>query len=231
MLLALDSSTRHLGLALLDPENGLLAEWAWRAGDHHTRALAPMVQLMLEQVGVTWDDIQVLGVALGPGSFTGLRSGLALVKGLAYARRLPLVGVPTLDVLAASVPVEPEVRLAATLEAGRGRLAVNWYRPAQEDETPTAGGWVHEKGPQVLTAEQLAHSVQTTTLVAGELRPEERARLRRRWKKIRVLSPARCARRPGLLAELAWQRWEQGQRDDPAILVPLYLHTGTPIPG
>ena len=231
MLLALDSSTRHLGLALLDPEVGLLAEWFWRAGDHHTRTLAPMVRLLLDRVGASWEEVKVLGVALGPGSFTGLRSGLALAKGLAYARRLPLVGVPTLDVVAAGVPVAPDVRLAATLEAGRGRLAVNWYRPAGEGETPTAGGWVHEEGPQVLTAEQLAHAIQGPTLVAGELRPEERARLRRRWKKVRVLSPSQCIRRPGLLAELAWQRWKQGQRDDPASLSPVYLHTGTPIPG
>lgn len=230
MLLALDSSTRQVGLALLDPKRGILAEWFWRAGDHHTRALAPIVRLLLEQVGVGWEEVKALGVALGPGSFTGLRAGLALAKGLAYTRRLPLVGVSTLDVVAAGVPVEREARLAATLEAGRGRLAVNWYRPAQEGETPTAGGWVHERGPQVLTAAQLAHAIQGPTLVAGELQPEEQARLRRRWKKVRVLPPAWCVRRPGLLAELAWRRWQGGAGDDPATLAPIYLHTGTPIP-
>lgn len=230
MLLALDTSTRQVGLALLDPQRGVLAEWTWRVGDYHTQTLAPMVRSLLAQVGVGWEEIQALGVALGPGSFTGLRVGLALAKGLAYARRLPLIGVPTLDVVAAGVPLEAKAHLVATLEAGRGRLAVNWYRPAQEGETPTAGGWVHERGPEVLTAEQLAHAIRQRTLVAGELRPEEQARLRRRWKKVRVLSPAWRVRRPALLAELAWARWQAGQRDDPATLAPMYLHTGTPIP-
>ena len=230
MLLALDTSTRQVGLALLDSQRGVLAEWTWRAADYHTRTLAPMVRLLLDQVGIDWEEVKALGVALGPGSFTGLRAGLALAKWLAYARRLSLVGVPTLDVVAAGVPVEGEARLAATLEAGRGRLAVNWYRPAQEGETPTAGGWVHEQGPRVFTAEQLAHAIRGLTLVAGELRPEEEARLRRRWKKVRVLPPAWRVRRPALLAALAWQRWQAGQRDDPTTLAPIYLHTGTPIP-
>ena len=231
MLLALDSSTRHLGLALYHDERGVLAEWSWEAGDFHTRALAPMIQTLLAQVGVSVAEVQALGVALGPGSFTGLRSGLALAKGLAYARGIPLVGVPTLDVVAAGVPLDPERHLAATLLAGRGRLAVAWYRPAAPDEPSTAGGWVRVQGPQVLTAEQLAHAIRQPTLVAGELRPEDRARLRRRWKKVRLLSPAFCVRRPALLAELAWARWQQGQVDDPADLSPIYLHTGTPIPG
>ncbi len=231
MLLALDASTRYLGLALYHGEEGVLAEWTWRAGDHHTRALAPMVHTLLAQVGVEVTALEVLGVALGPGSFTGLRSGLALAKGLAYARALPLVSVPTLDVVAAGVPVDPQRELAAVLQAGRGRLAVAWYRPASADETPAAGGWLPVAGPQVLTAAQLAQAIRRPTVVVGELRPADRARLRRRWKKVRLLAPAYNVRRPALLAELAWARWQQGQREDPVSLAPLYLHTGTPIPG
>ena len=59
---------------------------------------------------------------LGPGSFTGLRIGLALAKGMALARHLPVIGVPTLDILAAAQPVREE-NLVAILLAGRGRLA------------------------------------------------------------------------------------------------------------
>ena len=231
MLLAVDTSTRYLGLALYAGDEGVLAEWAWRAGNHHTRALAPMIHTLLAQVGVTMEQIEALGVALGPGSFTGLRSGLALVKGLAYARGLPVVGVPTLDVVAAGVPLAPEAVLAAVLQAGRGRLAVAWYRSPAAEETSTAGEWVAFKAPQVLTVEQLAQAIRRPTIVAGELTSSERARLRRRWKRVRLLSPAHCVRRPALLAELAWTRWQQDQVDDPVTLTPLYLHTGTPIPG
>ena len=62
-------------------------------------------------------------MALGPGSFTSLRVGLAFVKGLALARHLPIIGIPTLDVVAAAQEVR-DLPLAAVLQAGRGRFSL-----------------------------------------------------------------------------------------------------------
>ena len=95
-------------------------------------------------------------MAIGPGSFTGLRVGLALAKGLAMARGLPLVGIPTLDILAAAQPFM-EMPLAATLRAGRGRLAVGWYRS-------NAGAWQPVEKVEVLTLEALALKIHGTHL-------------------------------------------------------------------
>lgn len=224
MLLAVDTSTPQVGLALYAGEDGVLAEWTWRSANRHTEHLAPMLALLLQRVGVTWAEVEALGVALGPGSFTGLRVGLALVKALALARHLPVVGVPTLDAVAAAVPPEPETPLAAVLPAGRGRLAVAWYRA---EGTPPQ--WRAVAGPEVLAPDDLARRLEAPTLIAGELDRAARARLRRR-KNARLLSPALGMRRPALLAERAWLRYRQGERDDPATLAPIYLHTGPPIP-
>ena len=129
MLLAIDTSTARLGLALYDGTQ-VLGELTWTSSARHTQELAPALSGLLERVGVTMDAIHALGVAVGPGSFTSLRVGLAFVKGLALARHLPLIGIPTLDVVAASVPLADR-KLAAVLQAGRGRMALVWYKPSE----------------------------------------------------------------------------------------------------
>lgn len=222
MLLAIDTSTRTVGLALYDGEQ-VLGESIWTGGDFHTVELAPAVNEMIKRCGVSMDSLEALGVALGPGSFTGLRIGLALAKGLALVRGLSMVGIPTLDVLAAG-QTAGDLPLAAVLRAGRGRLAVGWYQPGPR-------GWRTDGKLEVLTPEELADRIETPTLVAGELEEDARRLLGRKRKIVILASPAHSLRHPGFLAELAWKRLQAGQVDDPATLSPIYLHTNEPIPG
>jgi tRNA threonylcarbamoyladenosine biosynthesis protein TsaB len=222
MLLAVDTSTRMVGLALYDGFQ-VLSETVWQSHDYHTVELAPAVADLLSRCGIQAADLKVLAVALGPGSFTGLRIGLALAKGMALAGRLPLVGIPSLDILAAAQPVR-EGNLAAVLRAGRGRLAVSWYRAA-------AGAWQPSRPLQVLTAPELSELIQEPTLVCGELGEEEQRLLARKRKNVTLASPAQSLRRPAWLAELGWKRWLAGRTDDPYSLAPIYLHYNEPIPG
>jgi tRNA threonylcarbamoyladenosine biosynthesis protein TsaB len=215
MLLAIDTSTAQLGLALYDGAQ-VNGELTWTSRARHTEELAPALAGLFSRCGKTMDDVQALGVAIGPGSFTSLRVGLAFAKGLALARRVPLVGVPTLDVTAASVP-PADCQLAAVLQAGRGRLAVGWYRRSEN-------GWQAEGPAKGMTAEELERKIRKPTIVCGELTAEERQLLRRRFKKVSLGSPSQCLRRPGILAEIAWVRWQAGQTDPPASLAPIYLH-------
>jgi tRNA threonylcarbamoyladenosine biosynthesis protein TsaB len=168
------------------------------------------------------DSLEALGVALGPGSFTSLRVGLAFVKGLALARHLPIIGIPTLDILAAAQEVR-DVPLAAVLQAGRGRLALAWY---EADEN----GWSTKGPPNVTTADELAENIRKPTIVCGELSADERQRLARKRVNVLLASPAACVRRPAVLAELAWERWQAGVQDDAASLAPIYMHAADPIP-
>ncbi len=219
MLLALDTSTARLGLALYDGER-VLAEMSWLSGRRHTAALAPAVADLLARSQTDWEAVQAVAVALGPGSFTSLRVGLAFAKGLCLARGLPLIGVPTLDVTAAAAPPLTE-DLLAVLQAGRGRLALVRYRRA-------AQGWQAVSEPQGIRLKALLAELKRPSLLCGELTAEEQARAAAH-PLVRLLSPARCLRRPALLAELAWARWQAGQQDDLAALSPIYLHVaGTP---
>ena len=84
--------------------------------------------------------------------------------------------------------------------------------------------------PEVTTVDLLAKSITKTSIVAGELSPEERQRLARKRARV-VLAPLHlCVRRPSVLAEIGWRRFASGQVDDAASLAPLYLHAGEPIP-
>lgn len=221
MLLAIDTSTQMIGLALYDGVR-VLAELIWQTRNHHTVELSPGINDLLGRCGARMADLEAIGVALGPGSFTSLRIGLALAKGMALALKVPVVGVPTLDVLAAAIPVQ-KLPLAAVLQAGRGRLALVWYQ-AEDDQ------WKAQNEPRMITAEELSQQLTKPTLVAGELNAAERQVLARRRKNALIVSPAQALRRPSYLAELAWERRKAGQVDDVVSLAPIYLHVAEPIP-
>ncbi|MDK1028597.1 MAG: tRNA (adenosine(37)-N6)-threonylcarbamoyltransferase complex dimerization subunit type 1 TsaB [Anaerolineae bacterium] len=221
MLLAVDTSTKQIGLALYDSSR-VTAEILWYSRQYHTVELAPAVTDLLDRSGLGMDAITSLGIALGPGSFTSLRVGLAFVKGLALARNLPVLGVPTLNIVAAAQAVR-EFPLVAILQAGRGRLAVSWYE-AKNDS------WQSNELDYVTTADELANKITNPTIVCGELTEDDRQRLMRKRGKVLLASPAACVRRPAVLAELAWIRWQAGEQDDANSLAPLYLQVATSIP-
>jgi tRNA threonylcarbamoyladenosine biosynthesis protein TsaB len=220
MLLAVDTSTAFVGLVVYDGAQ-VISEYMWRSNQHHTIELAPAVNELLSRSGLTMENIQVLGVALGPGSFTSLRVGLSLVKGLSLARHLPLLGIPTLYIYAASQPAS-KLPLLAAIQAGRGRLAVGWYKGSKK-------GWQATGPARVASVEMLIEEIQSPSIVCGEFTAAERQQLANR-EPIKLVSPAQSVRRPSILAELAWARWKNGETDDDATLAPIYLHTAEPIP-
>jgi tRNA threonylcarbamoyladenosine biosynthesis protein TsaB len=215
LLLAIDSATRSLGLALHDGKQ-LIAEQVWTSRGYHTVELAPEIALLLGKTGLSPRTLTAIAVARGPGSFTGLRIGLALAKGFALAHKLPIVGVPTLDILAASQPKREEP-MFAVIRAGRGRIAGLWYKW-------DSGGWVASDELEGLTWEEFLENLETPTYLSGEIIRERRLKLEKD-PRIQLASPALSLRRPGFLSEIAWERIRSGEDDDPASLAPIYLKT------
>ena len=170
MLLAVDTSTAQIGIAVYDGMQ-VIGESSWRSNQHHTIELAPAIADLFRRCGVTMDELHALGVALGPGSFTSLRVGLSLAKGLALARRLDLIGIPTLDIHAAGQPAS-RLPLLAAIQAGRGRLACGWYKS-------TRNGWQAKGPPIVLPVDSLIYEIRTPSIVCGEFSAEERQSLSR----------------------------------------------------
>lgn len=220
-LLAIDSSTRVGGLALYDGDR-VLYEAIWQRQDSRGADLAPGIREAFARTGLNVKDLAAIGIAIGPGSYTGLRISLALAKGLVLANGLGLIAVPTLDIVAAGVPVQDKP-LAAVLQAGRGRLAVSRYREKK-------GSWQAEGNASLMTASELEETINKPTIVCGELYEEDRRVLGRKYKNAELATPAQCVRRPALLAELAWARWLAGDRDEVAGLAPVYLKAAETVP-
>lgn len=107
-ILGFDSAGKTAGVAVWH-DGTILYEANLRAGLTHSQTLLPLCRQALEQTGLSLSDIDFLAFNLGPGSFTGLRIGLATAKGLCFPRNISCIGVSTLESLAYSLPVEGNV--------------------------------------------------------------------------------------------------------------------------
>ncbi len=215
MLLALDTATNMSGIALHDGQR-VLAEYVWHSVAHHTVELAPEIALVLRRNRREVEAFTGLAVAAGPGSYTGLRIGMALAKGLALAHKLPLVGIPTLDILARAQPSRREPMLAL-LQAGRKRFAGVGYKWSR-------GSWRVQDEGETFTWEELLERCQEPIYICGELTAEQRQVLEAE-EDVTLAPPALCVRRPSVLADMAWERIRAGKLDEAGSLAPTYLGT------
>lgn len=214
MLVAIDTATATASLAIHDGFR-VRVEQTWEAARQHTRELAPRLASAMAQLDIPPRRLSGIAVVKGPGSFTGLRIGMSVAKGLAVAQNLPLIGVPTLDVVAAAQGRDRR-RLAAVLQAGRGRVSVAFYRWR-------FGGWQVEDEPSLTTWDHLAGDIAEPTLFCGEVGEAGAEMIARLGDRAVLLPAAHRLRRAGYLAELGWQRLNRGETDDPAGLTPVYL--------
>lgn len=102
-ILAIETSAKVASVAILEDEK-LLFETVLNHRYTHSKMLLPAVEQALESTELIMQDITAVGVSVGPGSFTGLRIGVATAKSLAHAAQCPIVGISTLDALAMNIP-------------------------------------------------------------------------------------------------------------------------------
>ncbi len=214
MLVAIDTATGYASLALHDGFQ-VRGEYTWESQRRHTVELLPCLVAALEQLGLGAEHLSGVAVTRGPGSFTGLRVGMAVAKGLALARGLPLVGVPTLDVVAAAQE-RSRRPLCAVLQAGRGRVCVATYHWQ-------GGEWRAREAPRLTTWSVLVAETTSPTLFCGEIDWTGAEALATLGEMAALLPAAPRLRRAGFLAEIAWRRLNRGEADDPATLTPIYL--------
>ena len=121
MILAIDTSTRNASVAVAH-DGQIVASRAWYSAVSHSTQLMPSVVQILESVGMRPRGLDAVAVALGPGGFSALRTGLSVAKGIAMASKIPIIGIGSLD-LEAHPFRDSGVAVCALLEAGRGEVA------------------------------------------------------------------------------------------------------------
>lgn len=127
LILGIDTATDQVSVAIGGHE-GVLGSVAVARGRRHAETLTPSIEFLAAQTGIGLDEIGVVAVDVGPGLFTGLRVGIATGKAMAYALRVPMIGVASLDLVA--FPLRETGRLiVAAVDARRGELFFAFYRP------------------------------------------------------------------------------------------------------
>lgn len=234
-LLAFDTSTRQSSIALCT-EDAVLGEYIWNAGSNHSVELLDNMRRLLTDCEVALPQIDAIAVAIGPGSFNGVRVSVSAAKALAFSLQKTLLGVGTLDCIAAQQNYW-RGPICALLEAGRGELYAACYRCKEvREDNGNVSFHAERMGEHVLlTPPQLVEHLRASGadasqasseswLFCGELKAPTRQALQELMGKQGVFAPMQAsARRASTLAALSQQRLRMGQHDDPLTLEPLYL--------
>ena len=212
-ILALDTATRMPTLALATADGKLLGQRQWESQHRHGEQLLEQLNQLLAEIGVDRRELKGVVVGTGPGSFTGLRIGLATAKTIAYTLDVPIVGISTTHALALAAVSDDtgSADLAVALPAGATDRYVH--------RLVVDGGNVEEReGPRLVAGEDQFHEATTGATVvavdlsAADLHPSaidlgERA--------VAALAVS--------LVRLGTAALNAGQRDDVARLVPAYV--------
>jgi len=210
-VLALET-TEALGSVALMADGNLLAQLNLDPNQRSAQSLAPALSTILKKVGWRPADVRLVAVSIGPGSFTGLRVGVTAAKTFAYAVRADILGIDTLEAVAAGAP--PEVAaVSVAIDAQRGdvvaqsfrRRSDGWFEPADSGALLPVDEWLQRLPPG-------------TTISGPALRkfaPQVPAGLT-------VLAPQYWPPTAAAVARLAARYYAEGRRDDLWTLVPHY---------
>lgn len=132
-ILAFDTSMGPCSVALL--RDGVLVANAVLMDSHQqVKRLMPMIETAMQQAGLTYPDLDVIAVGIGPGSFTGIRIGMAAAHGFALSGNIPLMGITTLQAMVfeslhdhTAVPTSPKGCIGAVMHAGKGQYYCQWF--------------------------------------------------------------------------------------------------------
>jgi tRNA threonylcarbamoyladenosine biosynthesis protein TsaB len=213
-VLTIDTSSPQGSIALYDGIR--LSTRSWPAGRSHTTTLLSEIHHLLDTAEVEVSALAAIGVAIGPGTFTGLRVGLGVAKGFHLATGFPLIAVSTLEATALPFTACGNT-VVPVVAAGRSRLS--WARYESIDNVLRA-----TELPRNSTVDELIDALtgDCPSIVVGELTDDEAGMVRSGTSAFVPPLPVRL-RHAGAFAEISWNRLRQNNVDDPASIEPIYL--------
>jgi tRNA threonylcarbamoyladenosine biosynthesis protein TsaB len=215
LILGIETSTAVSSVAL-GSEQGIVASATLSRGKGHAEFVVPAIRYIADEAGVSMRSLAGVAVGLGPGLFTGMRVGVATAKSIAQALRIPIIGTPSLDVLAYGVRHSPKL-ICAAIDARRGEVFTAFYRqvPGGIQRLTDYVAWP----PERLAAEIQARSEDTLFVGNGAL--VYRAKLP--YARAEFASLAQSFPTALSLVELALPRFMREDSDPLLDLEPLYV--------
>ena len=217
-ILALETATIAGSVAVVDDIKGLIGEVRVDVRVAHSERLMPSIEWLLNASGLTINDIDAIGVSIGPGSFTGLRIGLSTAKGLAFSTGKPLVPVKTLDAFARTL-VYCSYTICPMLDARKNEVYAGLYKWEGDLCNNIVPG-------TAVDPEELLNKIKGSgpILFTGDGALKYREVIEKILKKDAIFAPSyRMSPAASSVAEIAFEILEQGGLPDPVSIVPFYI--------
>lgn len=213
-ILGLDSTTKFLCIAVYD--SGRLYEFSLETGPKLSSLIGPSLKRVLDAAGLAVSAIDYLACGLGPGSFTGMRIGIATIKGMACVLKKPVAGISSLDLLAKNVP-EIEGYIVPIIDAKRNLIYCSIYK--------NRNGRLKKVSPYLLlTMEELAKKIKGRAVFLGDAAGLYGNSILANIKGAKILDRDYWYLKPGNIIKLALDRIKQGRIGSSSLLEPIYLY-------
>jgi tRNA threonylcarbamoyladenosine biosynthesis protein TsaB len=220
MILALNTSTPQFSVAVLQENGCLVAEQVLAAKSKNFRAFMPVLWCLLEHSGVVFKEVEAVAVAIGPGSFTGLRVGLATAKGICQGLGIPVIGISSLEAMASQWPggrPDGTPPICSIIDSRRGEVSAALFR--RDDE-----GLVRLTADTCLKYGDLPGMIKGTTLFVGNDFDHQEGMIREiLGPKAKVASPQFWGLRANAVGLLGVKRMKEHRFDSLPNLTPAYL--------
>jgi len=217
MILALSTSTPQFGAAVMTREGTVLGEVASGVARRHFRGFMPAVDQLIDRCGKSLDELEAIVVARGPGSFTGLRVGLAAAKGMAHGLGVPVVGVSSLEALARRIPFS-DLPVCAVIDSRRGELFCGLYRRSAPGPTTA----LMDEG--CVPEADLPRRIDAPTVFVGNDHARQAPLIRELLGDQAVPAPPELWHpAASAVGALGLERLRRGETDDLRDLVPVYF--------
>jgi tRNA threonylcarbamoyl adenosine modification protein YeaZ len=216
-ILGIDTTSKFLALGIYD--QGKVCEYNVELGVRHSRLLMPAIKRILDALAWRVDEINYLACGLGPGSFTGIRLGLATIKGLSYSLNKLIIGISTLDILAQGAQnlVSGEEVLVPAIDAKRGLIYCSIYK--------IESGCLKRKSPYMLLSEDdFLHKVKDKAVIFGDAVNLYKEKILKNIKRAKILESDYWYPKGRNIISIALDRIKAKKFTDAFRIKPIYLY-------
>lgn len=216
-ILGIDTSTMAASVAVIE-DNQLVCEYTINTKKTHSQKLMPMIENILKESDLNINDIDLIGICVGPGSFTGLRIGMATAKAIAHVNNIPIVGVTSLEMLAANMNL-CDKKICSILDAQRNQVYTAKFeyignRLVQINDT------------DVLEIDKLINEISSSEddyILIGEAVYKYEEKLKD-IENISIPSPSHNVTKASSLCSIALEKYNQGENIESCYTInPMYI--------